>query len=91
MRFPIANLLPFKSLAPCVILANTLREAVANSPFLTRERRRFMQQEKRSVTPEKVIKILAEYGTKVSLEEAKLMLDFLYKFAKLTLEHVLKR
>jgi hypothetical protein len=47
--------------------------------------------EKRKITPEKVIEILQKQGTKVSLEEAKLMLDFLYKFAKLTLEHVLKR
>ena len=46
---------------------------------------------KRNITPEKVIQILEKQGTKISLEEAKLILDFLYKFAKLTLEHVLKR
>lgn len=47
--------------------------------------------EKRKITPEKVLEILEKQGTKVSIEEAKFMLDFLYKFAKLTLEHVLKR
>jgi HD-GYP domain-containing protein (c-di-GMP phosphodiesterase class II) len=50
-----------------------------------------MLQEKRSMTPEKAMEILEKQGTKISIEEAKLMLDFLYKFAKLTLEHVLKR
>lgn len=50
-----------------------------------------MQNEKRSVTPEKAVKILQEYGTVVSIEEAKIMLDFLYKFGNLTLKDVLKR
>jgi hypothetical protein len=50
-----------------------------------------MDIEKRKVTPEKAVKIMAKYGTIITIEEAKLMLDFLYKFAKLTLEIVLKR
>jgi hypothetical protein len=35
------------------------------------------------VTAEKAVKILKEHGTIVSLEEAQLILDFMYKMAKL--------
>lgn len=45
----------------------------------------------RKVTAEKAVKIMAKHGTVITIEEAKIMLDFLYKFAKLTLETVLKR
>ncbi|MEO3406846.1 hypothetical protein AAFN85_23215 [Mucilaginibacter sp. CAU 1740] len=41
---------------------------------------------KRNVTPAKAVEILAGYGTKVTLEEAKIILDFMYKFGKLALE-----
>jgi Ca2+-binding EF-hand superfamily protein len=50
-----------------------------------------MSQEKRSITPEKVVKILQENGTNVTQEEAQKILQFLYKFGKLTLEKVFKR
>jgi len=49
-----------------------------------------MQKEKRSVTPEKAVKILQEHGTIVSLEEAKIILDFMYKIAKLSLDQYIK-
>jgi hypothetical protein len=45
---------------------------------------------RRKVTPEKAVEIFRKHGTEITVEEAKLMLDFLYKFAKLTLENVLK-
>ena len=50
-----------------------------------------MNSTKRQLTPEKAVEILKKHGTQITVEEAKLMLDFLYKFAKLTLETVLKR
>jgi hypothetical protein len=40
----------------------------------------------RNVTPAKAVKILAEHGTKVTLEEAQIILDFMYKFGKLAIE-----
>ncbi|MFA6277994.1 MAG: hypothetical protein WC622_14675 [Pedobacter sp.] len=40
---------------------------------------------KRTLTPEKAVEILAEHGTKVTLEEAEIMLDFIYEFAKLAI------
>lgn len=42
-----------------------------------------MQTEKQNVTPKKAIEILKKHGTVVTLEEAKIMLDLMYKFAKL--------
>ena len=43
-----------------------------------------MPQEKRSITPEKATKILKENGTIVTLEEAQIILDLMYKMAKLS-------
>jgi hypothetical protein len=45
-----------------------------------------MVKEKRSVTPEKAIEILKKHGTIVTLEEVKLILDFMYKFGKLAID-----
>ena len=42
-----------------------------------------MQDKKRSITPQKAKEILNEHGTHVTLEEAKIILDFMYKFGKL--------
>jgi|GEM_PF-1224200 len=42
-----------------------------------------MRVEDRKVTPEIAVKILQEHGTMVSLDEAELILDFMYRFAKL--------
>ena len=41
---------------------------------------------KRNITAAKAVKILAENGTKVTLEEAQKILDFMYKFGKLAIE-----
>jgi len=41
---------------------------------------------KRAVTPEKAVEILQEHGTIVSIEEAKIILDFMYKFGKLAVD-----
>jgi len=43
---------------------------------------------KRAITPEKAIIILAEYGTKVTKEEAELILDFMYKFTILAVNQI---
>ncbi|MEO6522795.1 MAG: hypothetical protein ABIN91_14020 [Mucilaginibacter sp.] len=45
---------------------------------------------KRNVTPEKAVKILAKHGNKITLEEAKLILDFIYDFANLSVKQVLR-
>lgn len=49
-----------------------------------------MHQKKRVVTPEKVKKVLAKHGTIVTLEEAREILEFYRKFAKLWLKQVFK-
>ncbi|MBB5638908.1 hypothetical protein HDE68_004846 [Pedobacter cryoconitis] len=46
--------------------------------------------EKRNITPEKAVRILKRYDQKMSLAEARLMLDFMYNFAILSLNQVLK-
>lgn len=43
-----------------------------------------MPQEKQALTPEKAVKILNENGTIVTLEEAQIILDLMYKMAKLS-------
>jgi hypothetical protein len=50
----------------------------------------FIFPEKRRVTPQQAVKILKEHGTIVTLEEAKLILDFLYKFGKLAIDQYVK-
>jgi len=44
------------------------------------------ERKKRTLTPEKAVEILAGYGTIITLEEAKIMLDFLLDFIKLALD-----
>jgi hypothetical protein len=44
------------------------------------------ERKKRTLTPEKVVEILSDYGTEITLEEAKIMLDFLTDFVKLALD-----
>jgi len=51
----------------------------------------FEHPPKRKITPEKAVEILAKHGTHITVDEAKIMLDFLFKFAKLTLNEMLKR
>ena len=41
------------------------------------------------LTPQETVRISKKHGTTVTLEKAELMLEFLYKFAKLTLDSVL--
>jgi hypothetical protein len=49
-----------------------------------------MPIDKRKVTPEKAKEILEKHGTKITLDEAKIMLDMMYKFAKLCVQQLLK-
>ena len=46
--------------------------------------------ERRNLTPEKAVRILKRHGRKVSLKEARLMLDLMYNLAILSLNQVLK-
>ncbi|RKR84307.1 hypothetical protein BDD43_4539 [Mucilaginibacter gracilis] len=41
---------------------------------------------KHNITSAKAVEILAKHGTKVTLEEAQIILDFMYKFGKLAIE-----
>jgi len=51
----------------------------------------FNQPEKRTVTPEKAVQILAKHGTIIPPEKAKLILDFLYRIGNLSVSGALKR
>ena len=46
--------------------------------------------ERRSITAAKAIEILKQKGTQVSLEEAEIILDFMYKMSKLTVDNFIK-
>ena len=45
---------------------------------------------KRNITPEKAQKTLPKHGAKVTREEAKLILDFIYNFSILSVNQVIK-
>ena len=45
---------------------------------------------KRKVTPEIAVIILSEYATRISLEEADLILEFMYDFARLAVNQQLQ-
>jgi len=49
-----------------------------------------MHDEKRAVTPAKAVEILKKHGTHVTLEEAKIILDFMYKIGKLSVNQYVK-
>jgi len=49
-----------------------------------------MVNQKRSVTPERAVEILRKHGTIVTLEEAKLILDFAYNFSILAVNQVIR-
>ncbi|RYE59678.1 MAG: hypothetical protein EOP48_00065 [Sphingobacteriales bacterium] len=49
-----------------------------------------MKTIKRTLTPAKAVKILEGYGTKITLEEAEIMLDFLYEFVKIAIDQQLQ-
>ncbi len=42
------------------------------------------------ITPKIAVEILKEHGTKVTLDEARLILDFMYNIAKLSVEQYIK-
>lgn len=46
--------------------------------------------EERGITPERVVKILKEHGTEVTLEEARIILDFMRKLARITVNQYLR-
>jgi len=43
-----------------------------------------------SIKPEEIVKILAEHGPKVTLEEAKIILEFMWQLANMALDQYLK-
>lgn len=47
-------------------------------------------RQRRKVTPTMAVKILAEHGTKVNKDQAKLILDFMYKFGQIALDQYVK-
>ncbi len=46
--------------------------------------------QKRTITPERAVRVLAKYGQKITLAEARIILDFMYNFAILSANQVLK-
>jgi len=54
------------------------------------QKQRVMLNEKRTVTPEKAVETLKKNGTVVTMEQAKIILDFLYKIGKLSVEQYVK-
>ena len=51
----------------------------------------YFRDEKKTLTPEKAVKILAKHGTIISLEKAKIMLEFLYKLSNLSVSQAILR
>ena len=49
----------------------------------------FIPTDKRSITAIRAVKLLKEHGTEVSPESAKLILDFLYVFVKLSVKQII--
>lgn len=45
----------------------------------------------RKITPEKAVAILKNAGTDISLQDAKCVLDLMYKFAKLSIKQQIER
>ncbi len=58
--------------------------------LFTKQKKPNMLPEKRSLTPEKAVEILKKHRTIVTIEEAKLILDFMYKLGKLSIEQYVK-
>lgn len=50
----------------------------------------YLRYEKRTLTPQKVVKILAEHGTIITLEQAEIVLEFLYKLSNLSVSQAIK-
>jgi len=46
--------------------------------------------DRRRITPQQAVNILKEHGTVATIEEAKIILDFMYKIAKLSVETYIK-
>ena len=51
----------------------------------------YLRNEQRTVTAEKVRKILLKHGTVISLDDAGLLLDFLYKISNLSVGEAIRR
>jgi len=47
--------------------------------------------EQRSMTPEKMVKILSNHGTVVSIERAKKILELIYKLSNLSIKETLSQ
>lgn len=46
---------------------------------------------KRNITPDKVVEIFNRHGTIITMDEAKLVLDHLYKFGSYALEIIFRK
>jgi hypothetical protein len=49
-----------------------------------------MEPLKRKLTPARTVEILAKHGTVITVEEAVILLDFIEKMGKLSIEHALE-
>lgn len=52
---------------------------------------KYLRFEKHTVTPEKVVKFLTQHGTVITLDQAKSVLDFIYKLGNLSVSQAIKR
>lgn len=48
----------------------------------------FKSRWKQSVTPEQAVEILRKYGTEITLEEAEIILNLMYKMSKFNIEQL---
>ncbi|WP_316840029.1 hypothetical protein [Pedobacter gandavensis] len=51
----------------------------------------YLRFEKLTVNPEKAIKLLKDHGTVITIEQAKAVLDFLYKLSNLSVSQAINR
>jgi len=51
---------------------------------------RYYSDKKQSITPQMAMEILQSHGTTVTFEEAKIILDFMYNFAILSVNQLIK-
>lgn len=49
----------------------------------------YKPREKRSVTPEKLVKDLQNHGTVITIEKAEKVLEFIYKLSNLSVKEIL--